>query len=109
MTSYVFIESRDPFESRDAQFIVDNATALKERDHEVIVFLVQNGVFAARRNDVGSHLSELTKAGITVLADSFSLRERGIESRAMIPAINESSIDDLVDILVRDNTRAIWH
>lgn len=109
MTSYVFIESRDPFESRDAQFVVDNATALKQRDHEVIVFLVQNGVLATRRNAVGSHLSQLAKAGITVLADSFSLRERGIESRAVIPGVKESDIDALVDILVRDNAKAIWH
>jgi hypothetical protein len=29
MTNYVFIESRDPFESRDAGFVADTATALK--------------------------------------------------------------------------------
>ena len=48
MTRYVFIESRDPFESRDTQFVEDTAIAVKERGHDVTVFLVQNGVLAAR-------------------------------------------------------------
>jgi hypothetical protein len=109
MKSYVFIESRDPFESRDAQFVVENASALKARDHEVIVFLVQNGVLGARRNAAGSHLSELAKAGISLLADSFSLRERGIGTPELLPAVKESTVDALVEILVRDNTKAIWH
>jgi len=50
MTRYVFIESRDPFESRDARFVVETATALKRRGDEVTVFLVQNEVLAARRD-----------------------------------------------------------
>ena len=48
MARYVFIESRDPFESRDTQFVEDTAIAVRERGHEVTVFLVQNGVLAAR-------------------------------------------------------------
>ncbi len=109
MTNYVFIESRDPFESRDTQFILETATALKQRDSEVTVFLVQNGVLAARRNARGSHIPHLAEAGITVLADEFSLAERGIGQTEMIPAIKQSAIDALVDLLVRENTKAIWH
>ena len=109
MTSYLFIESRDPFESRDALFVLDTATALKQSDNEVTVYLVQNAVLATRRNSTGSHLPQLAKAGITLLADDFSLRERGILKTEMISAIRESSVDALVDLLVRDNTKAIWH
>jgi len=109
MISYVFIESRDPFESRDSRFIVDTATALRDNDNEVIVFLVQNGVLAARRNAILSHLSQLAKAGVTLLADDFSLKERGMVSTEISPAVRESNIEALVDILVRENTKAIWH
>ena len=48
MTNYLFIESRDPFGSTDT-FVADTAIALKQRDNEVTIFLVQNGVLAARR------------------------------------------------------------
>jgi len=109
MLSYLFIESRDPFESDDAQFVLDTATELKLSDNEVTVFLVQNGVLATRRKAVGSHLPQLAKAGITLLADDFSLRERGIIATEMISGVQESNIEALVELLVRDNTKAIWH
>jgi predicted peroxiredoxin len=109
MVNYLFIECRDPFESRDVNFVAETAVALKERDNEVTVFLVQNGVLAARRNARGSHLPGLTNAGIRLLADDFSLRERGIQPDEVLPGIQQSNIDALVDILVRENTRVIWH
>ena len=109
MTSYLIIETRDPFESRDAQFVLDTAIALKQGDNEVTVYLVQNGVLAARRNSVGSHLPQLARAGITLLADDFSLRERGILKTETVSAVRESSVEALVDMLVRENTKAIWH
>src|SRR5262249_31448527 len=78
MSSYVFIESRDPFESRDIQFVVETAMALRQSGHAVTVFLAQNGVLAARWNASGSPLPRLAQAGVQLLADNFSLRERGI-------------------------------
>jgi predicted peroxiredoxin len=107
MTRYVFIESRDPFESRDTQFIEDTVIGVKERGHDVTVFLVQNGVLAARKNV--RRLGRLAEAGVTLLADDFSLRERGIAAEELAPGVRESGIDVLVDALVQQNTKAIWH
>jgi predicted peroxiredoxin len=107
MARYVFIESRDPFESRDTQFMEDTAVAVKERGHEVTVFLVQNGVLAARKT--AARLGRLAEAGVTVLADDFSLRERGINAGELAPGIRESGIDVLVDAIVQENTKALWH
>jgi predicted peroxiredoxin len=109
MTNYIFIESRDPFESRDTRFVEQMATALKQRGNEVTVFLVQNGVLATRRNARDSYLARLTQAGIKLLADDFSLCERGIQSPELHPDVRESSIDALVDALLQENTKAIWH
>ena len=107
MSRYIFIESRDPFESRDTRFIDETAAWVKERGHEVTVFLVQNGVLAARKG--AQQLGHLTEAGVTVLADDLSLRERGIKSDELAPNIRESTIDALVDALVQENTKALWH
>ncbi|HEU4389736.1 MAG TPA: DsrE family protein [Blastocatellia bacterium] len=109
MINYLFIESRDPFESRDTRFVLETATALKQRDNEVTVFLIQNGVFGARNNSVGAHIAEMAQAGVRLLADDFSLRERGIRQEELVAAVTESTIDVLVDILISDNTKAIWH
>jgi predicted peroxiredoxin len=107
MSTYLFIESRDPFESRDTRFVEETATTLKELGHEVTIFFIQNGVFALRRNACELGLSRMASAGIRLLADHFSLCERGIQQ--LQPAIESSGIEMLVDLLVEDNTRAIWH
>lgn len=108
MTNYLFIESRDPFESRD-RFVEGTAVALLERGHLVTVFLVQNGVLASRQNVRDSYLGRLSQAGVTLLADDFSLRERGITAAELCPGVQLSSIETLVDALVQENTKAIWH
>ena len=109
MTNYVFIETRDPFESHDVRFVEETAAALKKRGHEVTVFLVQNGVLAARRNTPGSYLERLTEAGVNLVADDFSLGERGIQPSGLRPGIRASNIEALVDALLKENTKAIWH
>ncbi|HKN83483.1 MAG TPA: DsrE family protein [Pyrinomonadaceae bacterium] len=107
MANYVFIESRDPFESRDTEFLEETAAAVKERGHNVMVFLVQNGVLAARKT--ARRLGRLAEAGVTLLADDLSLRERGIKSDELASSIHESGIEVLVDAIAQENTKAIWH
>ena len=109
MTGYLFIETRDPFESRDVEFIAETAAALRERDHEVTVFLVQNGVLAARRGARDTYLARLAQAGVRILADDFSLRERGIAGDELRAGVTQSSVDDLVRVLARKETKAVWH
>jgi sulfur relay (sulfurtransferase) complex TusBCD TusD component (DsrE family) len=107
MSRYVFIESRDPFASRDTRFVEETAVAVKERGHEVTVFLVQNGVLAARTS--AHRLGHLAEAGVTVLADDLSLRERGIKPDELAPSIRESGIEELVEAIVQQHTKALWH
>lgn len=109
MTKYLFIESRDPFESRDTRFIEETAVALKQSGHEVTVFFVQNGVMPTRSKASSSYLACLARAGVKLLADDFSLSERGIQSTELLPGIQSASIESLVDALVEENTKAIWH
>jgi len=107
MTNYFFIESRDPFDSRDTQFVEETAIAIKERGHDVTVFLVQNGVLAARER--AGRLGRLAEAGVTLLADDVSLRERGIRLEELAPGVREAAIDQLVDAITREGTKALWH
>ena len=108
MSKYIFIESRDPFESRDT-FVRETASALNQRGHEVTVFLVQNGVLATRKQAQNSYLAQLSSTGVTLLADDFSLCERGIQPAELHPGIKPATIEALVDLLVQENTKAIWH
>ena len=107
MSRYVFIESRDPFESRDTRFLEETAVAVRGRGHDVDGFGVANGGLAARMS--ARRLGHLAEAGITVLADDLSLRERGIKPEELAPSIRESGIDALVDAIAQENTKALWH
>ena len=109
MPRYLLIESRDPFDSNDTRFCCDLATQLAAAKHEVTVFLVQNGVLAVRKNGRDSYLGRLVGAGITLLADDFSLCERGIQPSELHAGIQQSGMEKLVEMLVQENAKAIWH
>lgn len=108
MTDYLLIESRDPFDSNDTQFTHDLAKGLKRHGHEVTLFLVQNGVLPARPSAHSAALSDLAQAGIEVLADDFSLSERGIAADGLAEGVRAASLEVVVDQLA-EGRKAIWH
>jgi sulfur relay (sulfurtransferase) complex TusBCD TusD component (DsrE family) len=104
--NYLLIESRDPFECNDVGYYYDLAKGLVESGNQVTLFLAQNGVLAARPSARSAALSSLAQSGVTVLADDFSLQERGITKLA--DGITATPIDVVVDRLVAGH-KAIWH
>ena len=108
MAKYLLIESRDPFESNDVDFSYDLAKRLTADGNAVTLFLVQNGVLPARAGARAAGLTELAQAGIEILADEFSLRERGIPVGRLQPGVKPSPLDLVVDRLA-EGCKAIWH
>lgn len=106
MAHYLMIESRDPFESNDVAYYYDLSHALVAAGNEVTMYLVQNAVMAARPSERSSALSELAKKGVKVLADDFSLRERGLSRLA--EGISIAAIEVVVDHLSAGH-KVIWH
>jgi hypothetical protein len=108
MGKYLLIESRDPFESNDVRYFYDLATDLARSRREVTLFLVQNGVLAARLGEHTSWFAELKRAGVEILADGFSLSERGITDGRLSPGVKASALDAVIDKL-GDGGKALWH
>jgi intracellular sulfur oxidation DsrE/DsrF family protein len=108
MASYLLIESRDPFESSDVAFCQDLARRLAAAGNRVTVFVVQNGVFGARAGARAADYAGLARAGVEVLADDFSLRERGIPADKLQPGVTPSPLDLVIDRLA-EGAKAIWH
>ena len=106
MAHYLLIESRDPFESRDVGYYYDLARGLVEGGNQVTLFLAQNGVLSARPSAQSDALSALARSGVTVLADDFSLQERGIAKLA--EGVAAAHIDVIVDHLAAGH-KTLWH
>src|SRR5437667_60441 len=78
---------RDPFDSNDTRFCCDLAQQLAAAKNEVTLFLVQNGVLPARTGARSDALTQTAGAGVKVLADSFSLKERGIAENRLASGV----------------------
>ena len=106
MAQYLLIESRDPFESNDVGYYYDLAKGLVEGGNHVTLFLAQNGVLSARPSAHSGALGALARSGVTVLADDFSLQERGIAKLA--EGVTAAPIDVVVDHLAAGH-KTLWH
>ena len=108
MSKYLLIESRDPFETADVTYYYDLAEGLARAGNEVTLFLVQNGVLPARRSAKSELLGKLAEAGVQILADDFSLRERGIAGDRLATDVKAAPLDTVVDQLA-EGRKAMWH
>jgi predicted peroxiredoxin len=108
MAKYLLIESRDPFERNDVPYFYDLAAGLARDGTEVTLFLVQNGVLPARRSAASEALLALCRSGVRVLADEFSLRERGIRPERLASGVEPAPLEAVIDRLA-DGQKALWH
>lgn len=110
---YLLIESRDPFDHADVPYFFKVAKDLTENGDDVVLYLVQNAVLSLRKNArpsaIFDWLGERSRTGVKILADDFSLRERGIRKEELIDGIQVSNMDALVDFLMEEKRKAIWH
>ena len=107
MTKYFLIESNDPWESGAVAQHFELAHGLATAGNEVTLFLVQNGVLPSRASSQHESLGRLTTAGVTLLADAFSLRERGIPQKSVAADVRPAELDVVVDALAA-GTKTVW-
>lgn len=104
MNRYLLIQASDPHECR-ADHLRALAAGLAKGEAHVTLFLVQNGVQAAR--GAAPSLRELTNAGVHVRADEFSLKERGIPAERLAPGITAAPLELVIDELAA-GAKALW-
>lgn len=108
MSSYLLVETRDPFDSADCEHFWELAEGLADQEHDVTLYLVQNAVLATRRATTKEPAITRLAARTTVLADDFSLRERAIAEDELADGITVAGMDQLVDLAV-DGRKVLWH
>lgn len=108
MAQYLIVNSRDLQEYSSGQYIQDLAGKLQQKGNTITLFLIENGVLAARKgNEMGKNLTALTKQGTKVMAEDVACRARGITE--MGEGITQSNIDQLADLIIEGGTKIIWY
>jgi sulfur relay (sulfurtransferase) complex TusBCD TusD component (DsrE family) len=105
---YLLIASRDPYTHVAARRCYELAAQLLDEGRRVTLFLVQNGVLPARPGGGSSELCDLARLGVRVLADEFSLRERGIAATGLATGVEPATLEVVIEAL-EQGARALWH
>ena len=109
MSEYHFIASKDPVNSKDTPALFAQASDLARGGAKVAVYLVQNGVLGARAlPDPAIRLAH--ESGVRILADEFSLRERGIAADEVQDFVEPVGMDAwITGVLAASAPKVIWH
>ena len=105
MAKNFLIESRSPFDAKEVNHNYQLASDLANAGNEVTLFLVENGVLASRKSSLSDGLADLKQ--VKLLADEFSLRERGIELSELEVGIEATGIGVIVDAM-SEGQKMIW-
>ncbi|MET4696523.1 multidrug transporter [Endozoicomonas lisbonensis] len=107
MSDYLLIESRDPFDSGCSHYH-QLAEELVKSGRKVTLLLVQNGVLPARPCDASRTLTDMSRQGVEILADDFSLQERGIDPGSLAEGIMAAPLDVVIEQMVQGR-KVLWH
>lgn len=107
MADYLLIESRDPFDS-GCNHYQQLACQLAESGNKVTLFLVQNAVLVTRPCKYSDQLKAIAGTGVEIIADEFSLQERGINPATLVEGVQESPLDVVIDLLA-EGRKVLWH
>lgn len=109
MAKYLLIETKSPLEGGEYAF--ELGSQLRDLDHDVTIYLLQDAVFAARSSfKTGRELIEQAeRSGLRVLADGISARQRGLVGDRVARGVGVSDMGEMVGLLMEQADKAIWH
>ena len=108
MTNLLLVLSKDPYTTEIPNFVLDiGLNAKSKKGSNVSLYLVEDGVNAARKSEFGNKLLDAKKKGIRILADDRAVQSRGLEG-SLLPGVEVKEIGTLLDHIVEDNTRVAW-
>ncbi len=106
MSSLLLVLSKDPYTTETPDLVLDIGINAKEKGNEVTLYLVEDGVTAARKSDFGNKLDAAHKKGIKIYAD-----DKAVLSRSLTNKLNNwvevREIGTLLDFIM-DYDRVAW-
>ena len=105
---YLLVDSRDLQEYSGSDFILQTATGLTQQGNKVTLYLIENGVLAARQGaSAAKRLTETAQSGVTILAEDSSLLTRGVSTLA--DGVTSATLDTLADLVLDGCDQVLWY
>ncbi|MFI9100879.1 hypothetical protein ACIGXA_10150 [Streptomyces fildesensis] len=104
---FLLIETRAAATVDGAGFSQD-ALLQAQAGHNVLLLLIQDGVTLAMPGR-SAEVEALIATGARVLADGFSLAQRGLERSALLPGTEVTELAAVADALLDPAVKVVWH
>lgn len=107
MTKMLLILSKDPFTTEIPDLALDIGMNAKEKGNDVALYLVEDGVTAARKSAFGERLARAHKKGIKIYADDKAVLSRSLTNK-LVNWVEIKEIGTLLDFIMDDYDRVVW-
>jgi len=106
MTNLLLVLSKDPYTTEIPNLVLDIGLKAKAKGNNVALYLVEDGVTAARKTEFGNKLAAAHKKGIKIYADDKAVLSRSLENK-LIGWVEIKEIGTLLDFIM-DYDRVAW-
>ncbi|VVB86805.1 DsrE/DsrF-like family protein [uncultured archaeon] len=106
MTSLLLLLSKDPYTTETPDLVLDIGLNANEKGNEVTLYLVEDGVTAARKSEFGNKLASAHKKGIKIFADDKAVLSRSLTDK-LVAWVQVKEIGTLLDYIM-DYDRVAW-
>ncbi len=106
MTNLLMVLSKDPYTTETPDLALDIGLDAKEKGTDVSLYLVEDGVTAARKSEFGDKLAAAHKKGIKIYADDKAVLSRSLTDK-LISWVEVKEIGTLLDFIM-EYDRVVW-
>ncbi len=106
MTNFLMVLSKDPYTTETPDLALDIGLDAREKGNDVSLYLVEDGVTAARKSEFGNKLAAAHKKGIRIYADDKAVLSRSLTNK-LISWVEIKEIGTLLDFIM-EYDRVVW-
>jgi sulfur relay (sulfurtransferase) complex TusBCD TusD component (DsrE family) len=107
MTGLLLVLSKDPYTTETPDLVLDIGQNAKEKGNKVALYLIEDGVTAARNGKFGKKLTAAKAKGIKIYADDKAVLSRSLTGK-MVGGVEIKEIGTLLDFIMDDFDRVAW-
>jgi len=106
MTNLLLVLSKDPYTTEIPDLVLDIGLNAKEKGNDVSIYLIEDGVTAARKSEFGNKLAETQKKGMKIFADDKAVLSRSLTNK-IIGGVEIKEIGTLLDYIM-EYDKVVW-